>query len=493
YFGSQYVHRTVDEGATWERISPDLTANDPRYRATIPGDPITIDVTGEELYATLYAIRESPIAPGVIWTGANDGPIHVTRDNGRTWTDVTPAGLPPGGRVQSIEPSPHRAGSAYVAVLRYLLGDFQPYLYKTDDYGRTWRRLTSGSNGIPADEPTRVVREDPSRAGLLYAGTEFGMYLSFDDGAHWRPFQLNLPAVPVTDITIRRQDLVLSTQGRSFWIFDDLTPLQQMTEAVAARSAHLFTPRSAIRYRYRAGFGGIEGERDAAADAPVYPAAGAMIDYWLSAPASAVSLEILDDRGTVVRSFTSDSSRDTTTTAAATTRLSARIGVNRFIWDMKLAGPWTADSLRGRNGPLATPGAYRVRFTAGDMTETQPLLLLADPRVARDGISSATLGEQLAYNLRVRDLVSDANRAVVSLKAARARLGPTDEIVALERALVTPAVRYSRPGLQAHIAYLYGMTNGADQRIGRDAVERYAELRQALDALLPRVAGVGGP
>ncbi|HET9012245.1 MAG TPA: hypothetical protein VFN38_10560, partial [Gemmatimonadaceae bacterium] len=230
YYGSQYVHRTRDEGVTWERISPDLSANDPRYRATISGTPITIDVTGEEMYATLYAIRESPVAPGVIWAGANDGPIHVTRDNGKSWTNVTPAGLPPGGRVQNIEPSPRRAGAAYVAVVRYLLGDFSPYIYKTEDYGRSWTRLTTGANGIPADAPTRVVREDPDRPGLLYAGTEFGMYLSFDDGAHWRPFQLNLPITPVTDIRVHRQDLVLSTQGRSFWILDDLTPLHQMRD-----------------------------------------------------------------------------------------------------------------------------------------------------------------------------------------------------------------------------------------------------------------------
>src|SRR6476661_4101832 len=193
YYGSQYVHRTRDEGVTWERISPDLTANDPRYRATISGAPITIDVTGEEMYATLYAIRESPVAPGVIWAGANDGPIHVTRDGGKSWTNVTPKDLPPGGRVQNIEPSPHRAGTAYAAIYRYLLGDFAPYVYRTDDFGKTWTRLTDGRNGIAADEPTRVVREDPRRAHLLYAGTEFGMYASFDDGATWQPFQLNLP------------------------------------------------------------------------------------------------------------------------------------------------------------------------------------------------------------------------------------------------------------------------------------------------------------
>ena len=186
YYGSQYVHRTRDDGVTWETISPDLTANDPRDRGTSSGEPITSDATGEEIYSTLYAIRESPLQKGVIWTGSNDGPIYVTRDDGKTWTNVTPKGLPPGGRVQNIEPSPHRPGAAYVAVLRYLLGDFEPYIYRTDDYGKTLDRSPIGKNGIAADEPTRVVREDPDRAGLLYAGTEFGMYVSFDDGAHWQ-------------------------------------------------------------------------------------------------------------------------------------------------------------------------------------------------------------------------------------------------------------------------------------------------------------------
>ncbi|HKP73913.1 MAG TPA: hypothetical protein VJT67_00160, partial [Longimicrobiaceae bacterium] len=258
YYGSQYVHRTRDEGVTWERISPDLTANDPRYQTRVSGEPITIDVTGEEYYSTLYAIRESPRARGVIWTGANDGPVHVTRDGGRTWADVTPRGLPPGGRVQTIEPSPHRAGGAYVAVLRYLLGDFRPYAYRTNDFGRTWTRIADGSNGIPADEPVRVVREVPARPGLLYAGTEFGMYVSFDDGGRWQPLQLDLPHTPVTDLKVHHGDLVLSTQGRGFWIMDDLAPLHQLADSVAAARAFLFRPRDAVRARWSGGFGGPE-------------------------------------------------------------------------------------------------------------------------------------------------------------------------------------------------------------------------------------------
>jgi photosystem II stability/assembly factor-like uncharacterized protein len=502
YYGSQHVHRSRDEGVTWERISPDLTANDPRYRNVVSGEPITIDMTGEEMYATLYAIRESPVAPGVIWTGANDGPIHVSRDNGRSWTNVTPAGLPPGGRVQNIEPSPRRPGAAYVAVHRYLLGDFAPYIYRTEDYGKTWTRLTDGRNGIPADHPTRVVREDPDRAGLLYAGTEFGMFVSFDDGAHWRPFQLNLPVTPVTDLRVHRQDLVVSTQGRSFWILDDLTPLHAMNDAVASGRASLVAPRPAIRYHYRAGFGGIEGDRGASEDTPQYPPAGAMIDYWLPTSGAAATLDIVTPNGTVVRGFSSDSLRDTTTARAGSPRLPSRAGLNRIVWDMSYPGPWSPNAnQRGRNGPMASPGRYVVRLRTGGETFTQPLVLRADPRTVRDGITQATLDAQLAHNLRVRDLVSDANGAAEELRALRRRAVGADSnaavpapVAALERELLTPPIRYSRPGLLSHITYLYGMTLGADQPVGRDAQERYSELRRRLDAIRSRIRAlaIGG-
>ncbi len=495
YYGSQHVHRTRDGGVTWERISPDLTANDPRYRATISGEPITIDVTGEEMYATLYAIRESPVTPGVIWAGANDGPISVTRDNGRTWTNVTPAGLPPGGRVQNIEPSPRRAGAAYVAVVRYLLGDFAPYIYKTEDYGTSWTRLTDGRNGIPADAPTRVVREDPDRPGLLYAGTEFGMYVSFDDGAHWRPLQLNLPVTPVTDLRVHRQDLVLATQGRSFWILDDLTPLHQLSDAVTSGAGRLFAPRPAIRYYYRAGFGGIEGDRGASEDTPQYPPAGAMLDYWLPSDGTPVTIDVLRPGGAVVRSFSSDSLRDTTMARAGTSRLPSRAGLNRFVWDMAYPGPWSPNTnQRGRNGPMAAPAQYTVRLTTGGQTTTQPLVLRVDPRVLKDGITQGVIDAQLAHNLRVRDLVSDANGAAEELRALRRRAAGPDgtgtvspAVVALERELLTPPIRYSRPGLLSHITYLYGMTLDADQPVGRDAAQRYTELRQRLDAVRARI------
>ncbi len=496
YYGSQYLHRTRDEGVTWERISPDLTWNPPERQEKVSGEPITIDVTGEEFYSTLYAIRESPLKAGVIWTGSNDGPFYVTRNNGQSWKKITPASQPGGCRVQNIEPSPHRAASAYYAVLCYLLGDFRPFIWRTDDYGATWKLLTNGTNGIPADEPTRVVREDPAREGLLYAGTEFGMYVSFDNGGRWQRLQLNLPVTPVTDMKVHQGDLALSTQGRAFWILDNLEPLRQMNAQVQTRGTYLFAPREAVNLRYFAGFGGAESNRASSGD-PQYPQSGAMIDYWLPPNSGPVTLEISAPGGTVVRKLSSeaaspDSSREVSPSSGAQ-RLSKFAGLNRIIWNTQYPGPW--DSLarrRGAQGPAATPGTYTLKLTANGVTQTRSLVMKADPRVTADGITTPILREQLAHNLRVRDLVSDANRAVFDLSdLKKTRAGASrDSVGALEQILLTPPVRYSRPGLQAQIGYLYGATTGQDQKVGRDAIIRYQALRKEMDAVMKRIAAL---
>ncbi|MGA2261341.1 MAG: hypothetical protein ABSH28_07890, partial [Acidobacteriota bacterium] len=496
YYGSQYLHRTRDGGVTWERMSPDLTAH-PAGTQGYSGEPITLDGTGEEVYSTLYSIRESPVQKGLIWTGSNDGLVFVTPDDGKTWTNVTPKGLPPGGRVQNIEPSPHRAGTAYVAIYRYLLGDFAPYIYRTDDFGKTWTRLTDGKNGIESDEPTRVVREDPDRAGLLYAGTEFGMHVSFDNGTHWQSFQMNLPATPVTDIKVVHKDLVLSTQGRSFWIVDNLTPLHQLSEQMAAGQAFLFKPREAIRSSARGGGRGA---------GPQYPPSGAAIDYYLAgASSSDITLEILDGAGKVVQKFSSaDAGRQQPIAAevpvnedeagprvrGGTARLDKSAGMHRFTWDLRYPGPWqSAARPEGPNGPAAVPGNYTARLTVGSWISTQPLSVIEDPRVTKDGVTAADLREQFEHNMHVRDLVSDVNKLVARLLEAQAKMrgtagagaGALAKLNELASHLITPAVRYSKPELQTHITYLYGMTNSADQKIGRDAIERYAALRKELD------------
>ncbi|HET8769693.1 MAG TPA: hypothetical protein VFM71_01800 [Gemmatimonadaceae bacterium] len=492
YHGSQFLHRTIDEGVTWETISPDLTANDPRGWE-VSGKPITIDATGEEYYSTLYAITASPRERGLIWTGANDGPIHVTRDEGKTWTNVTPKGLPSGGRVQTIEVSPHRDGSAYVAVLRYQLGDFAPYIYKTTDYGKSWTKIVEG---IPGDSPTRVVREDPVRPGLLYAGTEFGLFVSFDDGAHWQSFQRNLPVTPVTDMKLHRGDLVLSTQGRGFWIMDDLSPLRQLGDNVTAGPAFLFTPSPAYRMRYPS----TRGDQD-----PEYPPPGALIDYYVSPSATGeVRLDILDAKGAVLRTFRAGAPgaagganvvrrpgmgnvpgaepAPSFRRVGGSAPFAVQAGSNRFIWDLTLAGAGG----RGR-GPTVAPGQYQVRLSVGDWTATRPLELRLDPRLVADGVTQADLEEQLALALKLNETMAEARQLVERVTAAQeqAAAGSTraTNLAALQAKLVTRPVRYSTPMLVDQINYLNGMINGADQKVGRDAISRLDELRGELATL----------
>lgn len=513
YYGSQYLHRTRDEGVTWEKMSPDLTAFPQGEPQEASGRPITRDATGEEVYSTLYAIRESPVTKGVIWTGSNDGLFYVTKDDGKTWTNVTPKDLPSGGRVQNIEPGVSKAGTAYCAYYRFLLGDFAPYIYKTDDFGKTWKRLTDGTNGIARDEPVRVVREDPDRAGLLYAGTEFGMYASFDGGAHWQSLQLNLPNTPVTDIKLTRKDLVLSTQGRAFWILDNLTPLHQASATIVSTGAHLYAPRTAYRMKIRASGGmgrGVSAQ---------YPTAGAQIDYYLGAvPAQDIKLEVLDAAGKTIRTFTSAGNAAAADAPAAVpaddeegafrgprgpVRLDKSAGMHRFTWDLRYPGPWTnTNNPEGPNGPMAVPGRYAVRLTVGSYTATQPLTLVEDPRITKDGITTLDLAAQFSHNMKVRDLVSDANRNATRLRAAQQRLkGATgaagDTLTKLNDVaakLFTPSIRYSKPELLTHITYLYSAANSADQKPGKDAIQRFGVLRKELDVIvkeLDRLLGRG--
>jgi photosystem II stability/assembly factor-like uncharacterized protein len=367
YAGSQYVHKTIDGGIHWTRFSPDVTANTAEGQVT-SGEPITRDMTGEEVYAALYSMRSSRREPGVFWTGSNDGPVWVTKDGGKSWKNVTPKDLPPGGRVHTIEDSPHRRGSAYVSVYRMYLNDFKPYLYLTNDYGEHWTLLTPGTNGIPEDQPMHVVREDPEQEGLLYAGTLEGAYVSFDQGKHWQTLQQNIPATPITDFKVHHGDLLASTMGRGFWIMDNVAPLRQIAASVmkpsrttdssngassvglrpdhgdvvlaSAQSAQSVAaskptqtqslgpaggkaipgpvPKSTIKpfepnanvflftpsSTYRTRYTPSAGRPDL----PEYPPVGARIDYYLASPSGELKLEILDATNQVVRSFSSQAS-----------------------------------------------------------------------------------------------------------------------------------------------------------------------------------------
>lgn len=528
YYGSQYLNRSRDGGVTWERISPDLTAK-PEGTQYAAGEPITRDATGEEVYSTLYAIRESAVKPGVIWTGSNDGLVYVTEDGGKNWRNVTPKGLPPGGRVQNIEPGVRDPGTAYVAIYRYLLGDFAPYIYRTDDYGKSWTRLTDGRNGIASDEPTRVVREDPERPGLLYAGTEFGIYVSFDRGAKWQKFQLNLPATPVTDIRLAHGDLVMSTQGRGFWILDNLSALRQLPPASEARTSRLYKPAVAVRIPPS----GDDGPPPWAG--PEFPLNGAQIDYYLAEDRTGapLTLTILDAQGRAIRSFTSKAAAGAASRGNETdelgrfhvsypTTLDTRPGMHRFVWDLRYSGapatpsvsaetkpsasptpgetaaPKPAERPRYPAGPLAAPGDYTVVLSAGSFTQRQPLHIMEDPRVSASGVTDADLAAQLEHNLAVLKLVHDTNFAVMRVKAAQAELKThpnpvkAKAIQALADKLITPAIRYSQPALQTHVTYLYSEANSTDQKVGRDAVERYAVLRREIDAVIAELNTVLG-
>src|SRR2546422_897531 len=298
YIGGNVLFRSLNEGQSWTAVSPDLSRHDP---ATIgvSGGPITSDQTTAEDYATIFALAESPRVKGLIWTGSDDGLVHLTRDGGKTWKDVTPAEVAPFTRISIIEASHFAPGTAYMAVNRYQLEDMAPYIYKTTDYGRTWRKIVSG---IPATEFVRVVREDPMRRGLLFAGTERGVWVSFDDGANWQSLRRNLPIVRVHDLVIKEGDLVAATHGRSFWILDDISPLRQLARAIPKAAAYLFKPRDAYRVDWGGGF--FAGGTDAH---PIgkNPPTGAMIYYWLKDKGREVRLDVLDATGRVVRSFTS--------------------------------------------------------------------------------------------------------------------------------------------------------------------------------------------
>jgi photosystem II stability/assembly factor-like uncharacterized protein len=501
YHASQYLHRTTDGGVTWETISPDLTEFDPS-KQVISGSPITRDITGEEFYSTIYAVRESPLEKGLIWVGANDGPVHVTRDGGKTWLNVTPKDLPLGGRVQTVEPSPHRASKAYVAVYRYLLDDWQPYIYRTEDYGRTWTRLTTGQNGVPKDSPTRVVREDPDREGLLYAGTEFGMFISFDDGAFWQSFQLNLPATPVTDIKVHQKDLVLSTMGRSFWILDNVTPLHQLGENITKAPYHLYPPRDAYRMHFRSpSFRG-------SVRVPEYPQPGVMIDYsFAEKPDDVVMLEIRDANGNLIRSFASEKQdvqleglafKDLVEAMKRVSgpRLQKSPGMNRFFWDMRHAGAWNQRAGRSFGGPVVSPGIYQAKLVIGDWTHTERFRVLVDPRVIEDGVTQSDLIAQESLSLQVRDTQSMANRLVKRIREAQESEEVSrknkEKLSSLYEKLVTATGPYPQPMLVAQLSYLFSMLNRADQKPGRDAYVRFDELHQELSAYVAEVEKILG-
>jgi len=419
YAAGNVLFKSTNEGQTWESISPDLTHNDKSKQVSSGGD-ITKDNTSVEYYCTIFAFMESPLQKGVMWAGTDDGLVHVTTDGGKNWQNVTPKTLPEWSLISIIDASPHEAGTAYVAANRYKHDDFKPYIFKTNDYGKTWTQITKG---IPDGAFTRAVREDPRRKGLLYAGTETGMYVSFDDGANWQSLQRNLPVVPITDLAVKENDLVVSTQGRSFWILDDLTPLHQLSDKVAASTAHLFKPRGA--YRFGGGSFPIP-------NVGQNPPNGVVVHYYLkSKPEGDIRLEFLDAQGDTIKTFSSKEKKDEGGGGGGflaeffgitgdPNKLAKEAGMNRFVWDMRYADAvntpgavlW-GGSLRG---PVAVPGTYGVRLITGNQTLTESFEITADPRLQ---LPLADYQKQFDFLIKVRDKISVAHEGVNFIREVR--------------------------------------------------------------------------
>ena len=490
YHGSQFLHKTVDDGLTWETISPDLTAFE-ADKQVVSGSPITRDITGEEYYSALYSIRESKLREGLIWTGSNDGPVHLTKDGGKTWLNVTPADVPKGGRVEAISPSHHQEGTAYIAIDRHLLGDSAPYIYKTTDYGSSWIRIT---NGIPGDFTARVVREDPIRPGLLYAGTEYGVFISFDDGRNWQVFQQNLPITPITDIKIFRGDLVLSTMGRGFWILDNIALLRQQEINSLKKSPVLFKPDAVIRYRNPM-------QRTGSNVFPRLPRTQISFDYYLPEKVDQpLELQVFDNNNSLVISIlsgtVSDKNKKEEELRVMSTNeiihivnnsLSTNAGINRFQWNLQYPGAWSPDFRRSyQNGPMASPGTYKVQLKVGDTLLAQPFEIIIDPKSVVQGMTETIIANQLEMQLDIVELLSEVRRYRVKLekeakslqrkksKAKKARLIQLN--MALKQ-LKNDGGPYPQQMLESQVSYLLNMIRGADQKPGKDAHRRLEELK----------------
>ncbi|HEX3559327.1 MAG TPA: hypothetical protein VHU19_08980 [Pyrinomonadaceae bacterium] len=459
YAAGDHLFRSTNEGQSWEMISPDLTRND-KSKQGPGGGPITKDNTSVEYYDTIFTVAESPVQKGVIWTGSDDGLVQLTRDNGKTWTNVTPKEMPEWIQINSIEASPADPATAYFAATMYKWDDFRPFLYKTSDYGKTWKKIDAG---IPGGAFTRVVREDPARRGLLYAGTELGMYVSFDDGEHWQPFQLNLPYVPITDLAIhkRDQDLVVATQGRSFWILDDLPVLHQLSDAMRAGAGETTLLKPKDTYR-TPGAGGVP--LPPTATVGQNPPNGVVVYYYLKGrPTTDVTLEFFDPAGKSIRKYTARAPRPAPTPAGGTAgqpgasnapgsaqvqqppeqpqapsgeessefvgrggappRVTTEQGLNRFVWDMRYPDAarfpgmilWAGDV----RGPKALPGTYQVKLTAGGQTYTQAFEIRKDPRLST---TTEEFQKQLALALKIRDKLTETHNAVAQIRDVKRQL-----------------------------------------------------------------------
>jgi photosystem II stability/assembly factor-like uncharacterized protein len=494
YVTSQHVWKSTNEGQSWQKISPDLTRHDPATMGD-SGGPITLDQTGVETYAVVFALAPSPIDGKVIWAGSDDGFVQVTRDGGQTWTKVTPPGLPDFARISLIEASPHDPGTAYVAANRYQRADRAPYVYRTADYGATWTKIV---NGVRPDDFARVIEEDPKRKGLLFLGTETGIYVSLDDGNVWQPFSLDLPVTPVHGVIVKNDDLVIGTHGRGFYVMDNINVLRQIGKETTNEAVVLFKPGDATRSVSR----------------------GVAVDYFLKQPADKVTIEFLDPQGKVIKAFTGTPAPATPATPPpvpeegfgrpAPPPPAVKQGLNRFVWDTRYPDAkdfkglimW-AGSVRG---PAAPPGQYQVRLTVGDQVKSQPFALLRNPLgsatdedlSAQFILASQISGKVTTANatvLRIRDLkdqiadrVTKANDS--KIKAAGDAL--TEKLTAVEGEIYQYRNRSGQDPLNFPIklnnklAALQGIVESGDYRPTDQSSAVFKELSAQLDVQLAK-------
>ena len=406
YAAGNALFKTTNEGQTWTPISHDLTRND-TTKLGPSGGPITKDNTSVEYYCTIFALAESPVKAGVIWAGSDDGLLHVTQDHGKSWQNVTPALklMPEWIQINSIEASPFEAGGLYVAATRYKSDDFRPYLYKTSDFGKTWMKIT---NGINDEHFTRVLRADPKRRGLLYAGTESGVYVSFDDGANWKSFQLNLPIVPITDLAVKENDLVVATQGRSFWVMDDLTVLHQLNEQMAASNYFVYAPRATYRMP---GFSFGEPPKGIGENPP----SGVMVHYYFKEQpdSSTTTLRVLEANGKIIKSYSPKAKEKSE-------QMPVKAGMNRFVWNMRYPEAEKFENLilwaGGTQGPKAVPDNYQARLIVGKDSTTVAFTILKDPRATS---SQADLLAQFDFLMSIREKLTETHKAIKQIREVR--------------------------------------------------------------------------
>jgi len=419
YTSAEMVFKSTDHGRSWSAISPDLTRDD-KSKQESSGGPITKDNTSVEFYDTVFTIAESPKQKDLLWAGSDDGLIQISSDGGKSWQNVTPKGMPEWSLVSLIEASPHAAASAYAAIDCHKLDDLKPYIYKTGDFGKTWLKITKG---IPDGAYVHVVREDPVKPGMLYAGTETGVFVSYDAGASWQSLQLNLPVSPIHDLVLKNNDLLVATHGRSFWILDDISPLRQLAGHSPEGEMLLLNPALTYRVHFPDQF---ERHRPVGENPPN----GAIVTYFFrSAPKGEVTLEILDDKGALIRRYSSIEKKQSETPPEwpdlqpPQEVIPVGPGFNRFTWDLRYAGPHKLPGevlaeFRSR-GPMAPPGNYQVKLSADGKSLTVPLELKMDPRVS---VSAADMAKEFELELKIRDTLSSIHETIQEIREARVQL-----------------------------------------------------------------------